>query len=271
MRGSRDGTRSTACLAPRGASERSVDEASIRDRKFLWLDISLAQQHEREFSEYCAPHLDTAAMFLSLQLGFSYFQHLTMEDHVFFLAPGRKPFGLPKFQVNAPDVVVQSPNLPDLGRTAAGLRKAIRRRTTEWLTTVQRWHLEALGETDRVKQFLWSYLALEILAHKLSERYYGEVVQGLTLHNAAAGTALTPNAVTSRLVPPKDRLTVEQRFTIAALKLFPQDAVEDVRDFTAARTARDELAHGAVRSLDAFPTQATRRLIQKYLSAAISL
>jgi hypothetical protein len=228
--------------------EREIDlpEAFVGDSKYLWVEERKAMELETDFRSHASPHLDLLATCASTIIDSGFFEEVIVNDRVFFCAPGRESFGLPEFSVGAIGVVIKAP-LESLALTeverrlhaAAKLPGDKRQR----LHTVARWHLAAIAEHDPWKRFFWSFLALEVLTHKLF---------------AAKGT------------PTKGKMELADKFNLVALWLFPDRAASDLADFRRAKKARDNLAHGELSDVRELPIGAVRSLLERYLDRAVA-
>jgi len=250
--------------------EIEVDDSKRTQIRLIWLEHTIAVELKDSFLAYVQPHFDVLTTHLSASLGFSFFENLVMSDRVFFLSEGCPAFGFPESSTTMVLGVGQTAP-PDLTALKARLRPALSLSTNSWLRTAQHWHLVALSEHDPIKAFLWSFLALEILTHKLRSRFYRRVVQNLRLQTNGGGDVLTVEEAIGEIVWRQDRLPLEAEFAIAAMALFPGDANADLAQFDVAKKARDNLAHGTATDLAALPLRSTRQLLEKYLAATIRL
>jgi hypothetical protein len=227
--------------------EQDIDlqEGFVPDRKYLWVDVAKAMELEAGLRSHASPHLDVLATCVSTVIASDFFEEVVVDDRVFFSAPGRDSFGLPSFSVGAVGVIMERPleslALTELERRLHGAAK-LPRGKHQSLDTVARWHLAAIAERDPWKRFFWSFLALEVLTHRLF---------------AILDT------------PTEGRMDLADRFELVALRLFPDRAASDLADFRRGKKARDDLAHGRPREADRLPVMAVRSLLERYLAAGL--
>jgi hypothetical protein len=129
---------------------------------------------------------------------------------------------------------------------------------------VRHWLLEARAERDPWKKFLWSFLALEILARKAGKALYPEMLGRLNM-------AAVPEAGASgiiELIPPHDRQTLVGCFATMSLVLSPTTAGDDIASFKKVKQFRDAMAHGSLRAQADLPVTETDSLLQRYFQLA---
>lgn len=248
----------------------NVADGSVANRNYLWLDVREATRLQTELLAYARPYIDLLATGLTTLIDWTFFEEVVLDDRVFFSAPSRESFGLPAFSVSAAAIVVRNTweslgveRLQQVLQDVANL-PAPRR---QWLETARHWHLTAIREKDPWKQFLWSFLALEILTHKLADALYDDVAARLRLEGNAHGALKT--AAIPEVVVPKKQLALAGRFAIVALGLFADSATKDLGDFHKVKSARDSVSHGDVREEGQLPISTVRALVQKYMAGAL--
>jgi len=254
--------------------ERDIDlqEGFVPDRKYLWVEVAKAMELETDLRSYASPHLDVLATCISTVIDSAFFEEVIVDDRVFFSALDRESFGLPSFSVRAAGLIIKRPlellTLTELERrlhAAAKLPGGKRQR----LDTVARWHLAAIAEHDPWKRFFWSFLALEVLTHKLFAALYSRVKRNVDLRPTAQ-TDPDPLALAlPHLIRPEGDLYLRDRFQVVALCLFPDGADSDLKDFEKAKKARDDLAHGKLREVRELPIATVRSLLERYLDAGV--
>jgi hypothetical protein len=135
------------------------------------------------------------------------------------------------------------------------------------LASVAHWRVQALLEKDPWKRFAWTFNGLEILVNKLSARLRPELLRSLLL--AKDGDVVDEKLPLDELVWEASRMPLKAKFALVASVLFPGAAIEDTDTFGVLKKARDDMAHGALRSEDELPVSAAETLFEKYLGGAI--
>jgi hypothetical protein len=221
-----------------------------------------------ELRQWAADALDVLTALASTILDERVFEEVVLEDRVLLFADGKHPAGFPHFTTSA-DLTVQrgDESIKALsGQLTALAEVDIRQsvRAHAWIAQAAHWYAAALAEADPWKRFLWSFVGLEVVAHKLFERFYGTVKNRLILDGQTSELA---TAITE-LVWTADRAPAASRFAVAAIELFPESASEDIALFRRLKKGRDELTHGSTRSADDLP-QGGPELLNKYLGGAV--
>jgi hypothetical protein len=226
---------------------------------------------EREAPEYAAPALDVVTSIVSTIVDPGVFASLVLDDRIHLFAEGRRPSGIPVFGGGASASVVRGGAASELLGQRIELLRAVdpsQLAAHEWLNRVAHWRVQSLRERDPWKRFLWSFLALEILTHKLFEARRDTVLGQIQLLDAG-GTVVAGTPPLEELAWERKRAPLRSRFALVASDLFPESAREDVGQFASANDARGRLAHGAVRNADELPTGATQALLEKYFGGAV--
>jgi hypothetical protein len=248
--------------------ERSVevDDAYIKDDEFVWLDPKELMRLEREVQAETTPALDRLSICAASVLGWGFLAFVVVRDYPLFFAEGRKAFGAPRATLGGAAVQLQRPiEALDVTRLRKLLMVATRPLTPDWLTGVARWVQAAAIETDQVKRFLWSFLALETLCHKLGERLYAATLDQLT-----AKTAAVPGAARDVFGRPWNELrSLRERFVVVAVTLSPATLDEDLAEFQAAKSSRDDLAHGRYVDGEPLPTYRVEALISRFVELGL--
>jgi hypothetical protein len=133
---------------------------------------------------------------------------------------------------------------------------------------VAHWRSQVLIETDPWKKFLFTFIGLEILTHKLFDQFRDPLVERLRLASSKdeIETASLPLA---ELILEPSRAPLRARFALVAIELYPETAADDTRRFAEAKTARDELAHGSLQSEAQLPIGMIEELFKRYLDGAL--
>jgi hypothetical protein len=129
------------------------------------------------------------------------------------------------------------------------------------------WRAQVLLERDPWKRFLWSFIALEVLTHKLYEHVRDDIVGRLGLRTET-GQIEHAFPIEEMLWKP-DRAPVASKFAMVADALFPDSAVDDATTFRDLKKARDRLSHGASRNEAEVPASQAFELLQKYVTGAV--
>lgn len=250
-------------------AEVPVDSTS--DEPYFWIEPAVATRLEAEAVSNSSPHIDLVATLLATVIDSEFFEKPIVEDQVFFSATGRETFGLPRFSGQASLTVKRGLANLDIDRLEELLAAAdsIPSRHHHWLKGVKHRFLNGTRETDPWKRFLWNYLALEILTHKLAGEFYESLGRELSLRLGPDLYLEGNNLPISELLWAKERLPVTAKFTILALKLFPESATDDVESFKTCKEARDALSHGSLTDTERLPTNRVRSLLERYIAAAV--
>jgi len=246
-----------------------VDESMILPRRLRWLDAALRVHLDREYLAYCQPVFDEIVVHMSASLGPAYLKNL-LSEQLFFSAPGRETYGMPR-QPARPMAVSTSNGgmVANLSGVAERLRSTLRRPSASRLRLAQRWYAEAVVETDPMKRFLWCFMGIEVLTHELAPRYYARVVESLGTPHSPAGSPAVQRAHTALMLR-QDRGTLQYKFAVVALGLFPTDVDYDIQIFEKINQARDDLAHGSIQDVAQLPSGDALVLLNKYLAAAVA-
>jgi hypothetical protein len=240
----------------------TVAPGFVNDHPYIWLDPAEALRIERAEQAVAAAALDVVAASLATTLRASCFESVALPDHTYFALPEREPFRMPNYQMGTPTIAVAggSVDTQELQRALEASRAIALD-----LSSAAFWRMTAIAERDPWKRFDWTFLALEILTHKLARRYYDPVIASL---RSQEGDRLIEVPATY-LLQPFERLSLAARFTVIALALRPDSAVNDIRQFQIAKRARDAVSHGGVRDPDELPIEAATQLLAEYLRAAV--
>jgi hypothetical protein len=112
-------------------------------------------------------------------------------------------------------------------------------------------------------QALW--LTLELLSHKLSERYRESVLSELAAgHRVDAVDA----SLVARLAWDPRRAPLTSKFAIAAIALDPEASATDVAQFARVKKARDEISHGELVNETDLPLADAEALAELYVRLA---
>jgi hypothetical protein len=250
--------------------ERDIQlpDATLNEHnRYVWVASREALSAAEEFGAYAAPYLDLLATYASTVVSPSLFERV-VDEGVFFVAAGREPFGWPELTASGEGNVIRPLEALDLPRLERVLRAAAAALPAahSWLRQIKTWRLAALKERDPWKKFQWTFLALEILANKLSDRFRKEVLDQLQLRGQGDAS---PSPAMDALVWGKERMPLQAKFALVALALSPATAADDVVTFGRIKKARDDLSHGQVDDPEVFPQQEAASLLERYLAAAV--
>ena len=252
---------------------RHQREIEVNDEEVADWDILFLSSHfdiDEEARSYARPCLDLVATIISTVEPRA-FANLVLDDRVLLFAEGKRPSGITVSKVSAELSVIRG------GQSVAELTQRLsllagidpgHAANQEWLHRIAHWRVQALVENDPWKQFLWSFLALEILANKLFDVFHDSIVKRLRLVNEA-GQLLTDGLPLGELVWDVARMPLQARFALVAAELFPDSAADDVARFRTAKKARDRLSHGSLRSEDELPRAVTQELLETYLTGSL--
>jgi hypothetical protein len=241
----------------------AVTPELLNDRNYLWLDPGEAIRIERVERPVAAAALDAIAASLAAVLREACFESIVLPDQTYFTLLGRETFRLPQISVGTPTISIQGGTI-DTEAVAGALEAS--RVLARGLASVASWRMAAMGERDPWKRFDWTFLALEILVHKIASRFYETVVASLR-SQVNERVLVVPG---QSLLQPLERLSLSARFAVVALALRPEFAGADVERFRAVKKARDEMSHGAIHDPADLPIQPAAELLAQYLLAALS-
>jgi hypothetical protein len=196
------------------------------------------------------------------------FSNLALDHRVLPFAVGKQSAGVPVLSAGGADLVIRAGE-ETLERLTVRLSLFSRidpRHASQkpWLARTAHWYLQVLRETDPWKRFLWSFVGLEVLTHKLYAHFRTEVVERLRLNGGTAH-----QLPLAEFVWANDRAPLVTRFAMVATALFPNSAVEDVARFRKLTTARDDLSHASLRDEEALPVGEASELLGMYLTGAL--
>jgi hypothetical protein len=255
--------------------ERDVDisDEFMSVKKFMWLDPQKAMELERDFLPHATECCDVLSSYLTTLIEPIFFERLAMTDRVFFFSAGREPFGMPTIHGGSAGVsITRSINALDLPRIEQRLRSFASGSPQRhaWLNTLSHWRLAALQENDPLRSFLWAFLALEILTHKMAQFLHAEVITNALIQPAVSLLGSSSSTALSELIVPNDQLTLKAKFALLALALSPATADQDVATFAAAKKARDRFSHGDITDIQELPGASANSLLQKYFVLSIT-
>jgi hypothetical protein len=199
------------------------------------------------------------------------FSNVVLEDRVLLFAHGKRATGVPVLTAGGSGLVIRAgeetlQNLATRLDLFGGFDPASAARMS-WFALTAHWHVQVMRENDPWKRFLWSFVGLEILTHKLYAHFRDDVVRRLRLDGVAEEAAA--ELPLPDLVWTADRAPLATRFALVATALFPSTASDDAAAFRRLKAARDDLAHGSLREEDAVPAGEATELFGKYLGGAM--
>jgi hypothetical protein len=243
--------------------EAEVAPELLKTRNYVWLDSGEAMRIERAERPVAIEAFDAVAASLASVLREECFESIVLPDQTYFAMPGRETFRLPQFSVGTVRVSMQGGTI-DVEAVARALEAS--RALAHALGSVASWRMAAMGERDPWKRFDWTFLALEILVHRMASRLYGTVVASLR-SQVGERVLVVPG---QSLLQPLERLALSARFAVVALALRPEFAEADVERFRVVKKARDEMSHGAIHDPADLPIQPAADLLALYLNAALT-
>jgi hypothetical protein len=248
----------------------NLSEWFVPQKKYFWIKASKANELDRTFKEYASPYIDLIAATMSSVIDPKFLDNVTLEDRVFFFSNNLEPFGVPHYTGSGSAFIsrnMESFNLQRFEKLYQSI--PIIQNQCRWLDTLKYWRLAALTEQDRYKQFLWSFLALEILTNKMAYILYDDVTKRLCFSENEALIPRVPCTILTEILIPRERLTLKGKFTVMGLGLSPETIDDDLKSFVEAKKARDLFSHGAIIDADNLPNSTVASLLQKYFVAAI--
>lgn len=244
-----------------------IPEGPTTNPERAWWDYKSAEPVYAAFRKEAGQVLDVLAAHASGVIGQEFFENLVTDpDLLLILADARPLTFIPKVTGKATATVIKGiENFP-----AYDLDLRIRSLTAEswdehaWLRRAVEWYVTSLSTTDRWRLFQASWLALEVLTHKLAARYRDGVLNQLTfpLHSS-------PSDALRELAWSKERAPLTAKFVVVALTLVPEDAVKDLQEFKVVKDARDALSHGSIADPDELPIAQLQQLVRKYIDVAL--
>ncbi len=133
------------------------------------------------------------------------------------------------------------------------------------LPIASRWLTRALREEDTVKQFIFSFIGLEVLARKVAKARRERVSETLKadLDGLPVDELLWPKVGDPDRDPWRNLVF---QFAIAAVSLSRGTAADDVRAFRDLVAVRNTLAHGDIQAVSELPANAGIDLLRRYLA-----
>lgn len=247
-----------------------IKEKFISDNKYVWLEPKIISDYDRDFYKSTQLYLDRLVTYALSFIEPTFFSEICLEG-VFFETTGKISFSFPKFTTSADVTVSKTVESLRLSEFESGLRSfsKVPDGSHRLIDKARHWYLISLRESDQWKRFMFSFYALEILTHKVSSKYYNHVCHSLKLKRVNKSEEDKITKTISELVPKKERLNLASKFIIMALKLSPYTASEDLRNFKAAKEARDKLSHGEIKNADELPVQLLFSLLKKYIDILV--
>jgi hypothetical protein len=130
-----------------------------------------------------------------------------------------------------------------------------------------KWYIEFLKETDQLKQFIYSFLSLEILVNKLFEKYFEEIKN--EIKNDIYYRGFQIGSIGDTLIPQENRATLSQKFVIVCLKIFPEATDDLLKSFVKCKSYRDQLAHGSLNLDDKLPIEECNQILRTFYNIII--
>jgi hypothetical protein len=244
-----------------------VPEGPTSNPERAWWDYQGAESIDNAFRNEAKQVLDVLTAHASGVIGQEFFEiRVTESDLVVVLSEDRPLTFIPKFTGTASASITKGiENFPahDLG---VRIRSLTTRSWNEhaWLRRAVEWYVVSLSTTNRWRLFQASWLALEMLTHKLAAKYKDEVLNQLAfpLHTS-------PSEAIQELAWSKERAPLTAKFAVVALTLAPEDAIKDLQDFKVVKDARDALSHGSISDPDELPIAQLQQLVRKYIDVAL--
>ena len=219
---------------------------------------------------YASEPLDTLTAVAASVSDPQAFSHLVLDDRVLLFVPGKRAAGVPVLTSSAKASVTRGDeSLSQLARRISVLQALDLHAAAghTWIAKVAHWRVQLLVETDPWKRFLWAFVALEILTHKLFDHFEMDVVSRLRLEGER--DILDADLPLAHLVWERERAPLAARFALVAIALFPETSSDDASRFRELKKARDRLSHGSLREEGELPVPLATELLEKYLSGSI--
>jgi hypothetical protein len=250
--------------------EIEIDESLIEGTKYLYMSRESIREQLQKFSSHTKQFVTYLVCVVSTIIDFSKFDKLLPEG--IFIDSHRglvTPIGEVEFEIS--EVIgnkfidsldfTELQNLISLGYPSYYGRSS-------WLKRPISLYVAMLEESDPMKKFLWGFLSLEILTNKLSDKLYDNIVSSLQIKDESSDI---DTSVIENLVWKKERLPLDAKFTIVALKLNPYTANDDVCLFREFKEVRDNIAHGQVMNdVKNFPIAQIQNLLKRYFKIVFS-
>jgi hypothetical protein len=255
-----------------------LDDEQESSSRYIWLDDKTARSQENMLKEKAAASLDVLAAYLVSVITRQFFTELVLEDRTIFLKNNHYPLSVPRFVTRGGTVKAyaerQYSEIADLGEFLSRVA-ALPAQRHDWLKPIARSYFELLGEEDQWKQFLWSFLTLEMLTSKLWENFYKKIKTNLGLLSLASNDGKVEPEIQEAipyLLTPDDpnRVPLMKKFAIVALSLTPSTAATDIAAFKRLKEVRDNLAHGVLTNEHQLPVSESRILLDRYVRLAVS-
>jgi hypothetical protein len=234
----------------------------------LWYDPDRLEPFDTALRADADEAFDMLAVHLAPILNPTLFARKAMRgDRFIFKAENRVPLFYPRLTTSANVSVGKSKDsfpAADLEQRLASLSGRTSQ-SLSWLRRAMRWYASALTTGDRWRRFQALWLTLELLSHKLAERYRESVV--LELAARPRGNTLD-SSVVSRLTWDPSRMPLASKFAIAAIALNPEASAGDVAVFARIKKARDDLSHGEIVKEGELPLADAEALAARYVHLA---
>lgn len=246
--------------------EIDVPEEHFVDSEYFWLDYQEALKLENEFRDYASINIDFIASVISVYISNWFFQEIIINS-VFFSKRGKKKFGIPVFGMGTKSkVILNDYELENLVKFL-GKIDSIPENLVELLDIVTHYKFATLREKDPWKQFIFNFLALEILVNEISALVYEKVINNDCWNSFIKPVDIHENEWKKRN---KKKRSLRANFIIVSFVLSPETFLNDYSTFMEAKSVRNDISHGEIRLNHLkLPISELDELLNQYLTYII--
>lgn len=156
-------------------------------------------------------------------------------------------FCFPEFQFGGAGIQVSiQQNMVHLDLTALTRLKPPIPSRAAGLAAAHHWYLQAFGEADPWKPFLWGFLSLEILVGKLCDSLRPSVVSSIAIEDSMGQRIPEAKPALPELIAETAQLPLQKRFLVVCLALSRRTSQADLDIFARCKKVRNDLAHGVI-------------------------
>jgi hypothetical protein len=252
------------------AVEREVEigVAEPAESELLWLDADEVPGLLKRLRAEFTPALNVLALAVENTIGAGFFEDRVVDEQLYFFAEGKEPLSIAEVTGTAGSITwrtqLQESTWKTLKERVADLG-ASRAASAEIVRPIH-WYLAALQTLDPWNRFERAYFALEVLTHKLADKYRSK----LKSLRFEADEVKREDGSLGNLLWPDRGLPIAIEFAIVALALSPDSAEEDVTCFRKVTKARHQLVHGQITNGASLPVSAVTDLVRRYLHLALT-
>lgn len=223
------------------------------------------------FGDAALPLLDETTGWLTAELGSTApLNRLVygLRARVFVHLPGRDAFALPEIGSSVHDSVEANGWTELSGKAMSSWLSGVgsgKSKASSLTSTATHWLTAALAEEkDALRRFLFAYLGLEVLTHKVAKAIEVQAIDDL-----ATRTGLPMNQLAWPSANQEDRpqRNIVFRFAVIAAHLSASSVTQDVEVFRELTRKRHDMAHGNARADDIENLPATKaiELLRRYI------